>query len=207
MRKKSKHSNSDDAALFREMIGDVKPISEKDKISSMCLSDRCLKYKSLEKASRYIREKRKLPKFDDKLIAKATKLVEAIPEGDFDYTEIGLGESFFDFQGFEDRRGEIVKVHAIGKPPQNPDNPDESVADTYLGNDKSTYQVLEWEIGKDISIDEADMNVNDKGELFIEYTWVSGRGWIWRHVSQVRFRGLQVIDSVRGSNPIKNDDE
>jgi DNA-nicking Smr family endonuclease len=27
MRKKSKHSNSDDAALFRDMIGDVQPIS------------------------------------------------------------------------------------------------------------------------------------------------------------------------------------
>ena len=175
---------------------EVKPISHKDKITSVCLSDYCLKSESLLKASHYIREKGTLPTFHQKCVTKATDFVDSLPTDDEEYTTMGVDDSFFDFQGFKDKKGETVKVHAIGKPAK--ENVQQATGISHLGTQKNTYQVLEWQVGKEISIDDADMHVDDQGELYIEYTWVADKGWIWKHVSKGHFRQLKMLDEMRG---------
>ena len=176
---------------------EVRPISRKDKITSVCLSDHCLKAEKLKVASRYIREKRKLPKFSESLTAKAAQIVDSEPDESDEYTQIGFDDSFFDFKGFKDKRPETVKVHAIGKPVKDPDKQQQATVISHLDSGKNTYQVLEWELGKDISMDEVDANVDEKGELHIQYTWLGDRGWTWKLVSKAHFQQLKTLDGMR----------
>ena len=163
----------------------------------MCLSDGCLHKENLMKASRYIRQKRKLPKFSDSIIARASKLVDKLPGDAEEYTQIGVDDSFFDFKGFPDKRAEIVRVHAIGKPVKDPEKSRRETAISHLEGGKNTYEVLEWEIGKDIAIDVVDTNVDENGELYIQYTWLGDKGWTWKLVSKSHFMQLKELDSMR----------
>ncbi len=176
---------------------EVKPISQKDKISSVCLSNICLKAPNLVKASRYIRQKRKLPKFADAIVARAEEFVDSLSSDSEEYTQIGFDDSFFDFKGFQDKRAETVTVHAIGKPVKDPDKPHQATVISHLESGKNTYQVLEWEIGKDISIDDADAHTDNQGELYVQYIWLGDKGWTWKHVSKAHFLQLKSLDSMR----------
>ncbi len=174
---------------------DVKPMSQKDRISSYCLSSNCLKPASLEKGSKYIRLKRKLPKIAEPVIRRATKIVESLDVDEEQYTSMGMDESFFDFKGFADKRAETVRVHSIGKPPKSNDGDTTGVS--HMGSQKNTYRLLTWELGKDISIDDCDANVDENGELYIQFVWMGDRGWIWKHVSKSHFDQLRALDQFR----------
>ena len=80
---------------------EVKPLSVKDKTSSICLSDLCLDDASLQKGSRFLREKRKLPKFGERLIKKATEIVESLESEESQYTLMDVDDSFLFTYSFE----------------------------------------------------------------------------------------------------------
>ena len=173
---------------------EVKPVSDRDKIHSICLSNACFPSDKLLKASRFIREKRKLPKFGEKAIAKATEFVASLDKPEENYTLMGVDDSFFDFDGFESTKGETVTVHSIGKPPADPDgNEPEPIG---LAGRASTYHTLEWELGKEISFDDADSRSDENGEIYIQWTWRGEQGWIWKHVSKSQFEQLKMLEDL-----------
>ena len=172
----------------------TKPVSGKDKINSLCLSNHCLSEKNLLAGSRYIRQHRKMPKINEKILDKATKLFESIPQKDesdqansYEFTD-----SFFDFQGLSGEaaeKGETITVHAIGKPLRDDGPPGN------IGNKEKTYQKLQWELGKDISFDEAEEKAGKDGELYVWYRWMTDK-WIWKYVSKREFSRLRAIENV-----------
>ena len=171
---------------------EAKPLSSRDKISSMALSNHCLSQKHLKAGSDYIRQYHKIPKINEKVIAKATELVNAIPERPDDRKKsFDFSSSFFNFPGLTEgnERGEVVRVHSIGKP-KSFKRGEESRG--MLGNKESTYQLLEWRLGTDISIEEADNNVDDDGDLYIWYRFL-GDDWTYKHISKSKFMDMQAL--------------
>lgn len=81
-----------------KMCGNCKtwPESKQDLIVSMCLSAKCIKPENLLRSSKYIRLKRRPPGFHDKVLIKATKLVEALPPQLEAFQSIELSASFFE---------------------------------------------------------------------------------------------------------------
>lgn len=158
----------------------------------MCLSDKCLSEKNLDIGSKYIRKNNKLPKFHEKVHQRATELIDAIPErSSTDQSQsFDFSTSFFDFQGLDGGRGETVCVHSIGKPKDNKEGPG---AVSNLGNNQSTYQVLNWEIGNEVTFDEADLHMDDEGNMYIWYRWI-GSDWTWKPVSQEEFFRLKEME-------------
>lgn len=170
----------------------VRPISQKDRITSMCLSDKCLSQKNLEVGSKYIRKNNKLPKFHESVQKKATELIEAVSDSHGEHSQsFEFSNSFFDFQGLTGGKGESVRVHAIGMPVQS--GKDGARAPSNLGNQESTYQVLNWEIGKEITFDEADLHMDDEGNIYVWYRWM-GNSWTWKPVSQEEFMRLKNLE-------------
>jgi hypothetical protein len=173
---------------------EVKPISDKDKINSVCLSDTCFGPDKLLKASRFIREKRKLPRFGDKAIAKATEFVNSLAKPEENYTLIDVDDSFFDFDGFDSDKGESVTVHSIGKPPTDPDgNEPDPIGLAGKGN---TYHTIQWELGKDISFEDAETRGGKGGELYIQWTWRGDQGWVWKHVTKQQFDQVKMLEDL-----------
>lgn len=169
----------------------VKPISKKDKINSMCLSAQCLSTKNLDIGSKYIRKNNKLPKFHKKVLAKGTELIDALPDVSTDQSQsFDFSNSFFDFQGLKGDQGETIQVHSIGRPKESADG---LSAPSNLGNRESTYQVLQWEIGKDITFDQADLHIDDEGNMYIWQRWI-GSGWNWKPVSSEEFMRLREME-------------
>lgn len=169
---------------------EVKPISEKDRIHSICLSDHCFNAETLEKASRFIREKRKLPKLGEKALAKAAQIVKVLAQAEKSpYTLMDVDDSFFDFDGFESDKGETVVVHSIGKG-------DGDEAPIGIAREKNTYTKIEWQVGKDISFEDLEKYSNDNGELHIQYTWRGDQGWIWKFVNQDQFEQVKSLEEI-----------
>lgn len=173
----------------------VKPISSSDKINSMAISSHCLSQKHLEAGSKYIRQYHKLPKINEKVIQKATQLIAAIPERPDDKNKsFDFSSSFFDFpgltQGNDGQRGETVRVHSIGKPKNIKDGED---ARGMLGNKEKTYQVLQWKLGTDISIEEADDEMDADGDLYVWFSFTGG-DWNYKHVSKEKFEQLRMLE-------------
>lgn len=56
------------------------PSSEEDRLVSVCLSADCLRQENLRTASKYIRKKNRLPGFHKKVLVKAQKIVEEMPD-------------------------------------------------------------------------------------------------------------------------------
>jgi hypothetical protein len=179
--------------LVRCKFCEAKPISSRDKINSMAISNHCLNQKHLKAGSDYIRQYHKLPKINEKVIEKATKLVKAIPERPDDRKKsFDFSSSFFNFPGLTkgNDRGETVRVHSIGKPKNIKKGED---ARGMLGNKESTYQLLHWKLGTDISIEDADNNVDDDGDLYIWYRFM-GDDWTYKHISKEKFNSLQAME-------------
>ena len=75
------------------------PLSDDDRLVSVCLSADCLRQENLEIASKYIKKKNRLPGFRDKVMKKAEKIVEEMPDHfqlsqSFDFTESFIEERF-----------------------------------------------------------------------------------------------------------------
>lgn len=158
----------------------------------MCLSDKCLKEKHLVMGSRYIRKNNKLPKFHESVVAKANELISSISDSQGEYSQsFEFSNSFFDFQGLKGGKGETVQVHAIGKPLG--EGKDGTAPVSNLGARGSTYQVLSWEIGKEITFDEADLHMDDEGNIYVWFRWM-GSGWNWKPVSQDEFNRLRALE-------------
>ena len=157
-----------------------------DRVASMALSAECLKEKNLIKASNYIKIKKKLPRFHDVVMDKAKALVAKTIDQSTQSFE--LSASFFDFnpeQGKKDKQ--MVTVHSIGKPP--------GVGDEHCGpvsRDK-TYQMLSWEIGKDISAEEVQMHMDAFGCIYVWFRWID-KGWSWKCVTKSEFQNLRKVE-------------
>jgi len=161
----------------------------------MAVSSHCLSQKHLEAGSKYIRQYHKLPKINEKVIAKATKLIEAIPDKPEDKNKsFDFSSSFFDFPGLtkgnDSQRGETVRVHSIGKP-KNIKQGNE--ARGMLGNKEKTYQLLEWNVGTDISFEEADEKMDEKGEIYVWFSFTSDK-WNYKHISKSEFEQLRMLE-------------
>jgi hypothetical protein len=145
-----------------------KPSSQQEKKASFALSTQCLKTHHLQKGSDYIKKKGRLPKFHASVEKKAAQLVESYLQvmTDEDSDELDLSDSFFELDSSVSSPPEIITVHAIGKP--------EGVDLSRRGSatNKSTYHVLQWEVGKDISAEEFQANLDATGDLFIWYRWM-----------------------------------
>lgn len=166
-----------------------KPNSRKEKIASFALSSQSLKAHHLQKGSAYIKKKERLPTFHESVEKKAAQLVESyfelVTEEDSD--DLDLSDSFFDFDGSASIPTEVVTVHAIGKP--------EGVDLNRRGSSttKSTYHVLKWEIGKEISDDEYHANHDGTGEIYIWYRWL-GDSWSWKCVTREEFEQIKSLE-------------
>lgn len=167
-----------------------KPSSREDRIASLALSSECLQEHNLKKGSDFIKKHKRRPKFHESLQSKATQLVEAYievsPSNNSD--SIDLSSSFFDFSFSQNANVETVKVHAIGKP--------EHLKDDYHGhrNNAKTYHTLQWEIGKDISAEDANAFKDPAGDIFIWYRWMS-QNWTWKCVSRIEFEQLKSVEN------------
>jgi len=173
----------------------AKPLSRGDKIDSMSLSNHCLSQNHLEAGSKYIRQYHKLPKINEKVIAKAAKLVEAIPARPDDKNKsFDFSSSFFDFPGLTKGNdlstGETVRVHSIGKPKKFKKGEENR---GMLGNKESTYQLLHWKLGTDISVEEADEKMDGDGDIYIWYRFM-GEDWIHKYVSQEEFMRMKSLE-------------
>jgi hypothetical protein len=166
-----------------------KPGTRVERIASMALSIECLKEHNLKKGSAYIKKTKRLPKFHESIERKAIQLVEAHLEVDEpkEFDSADLSSAFFEFDFSQGSGGEKITVHAIGKP--------ENVSDEHRGDSKrNTYHTMQWEVGKDISAEIADANVDPAGEIFVWYRWM-GKSWTWKCVSRVEFEQLKSVDS------------
>lgn len=159
----------------------------------MCLSDKCLSQKNLDVGSKYIRKNSRTPKFHERVLAKAQEFINAIPESSSDMSQsFEFSNSFFDFQGLAGGKGETVRVHAIGRPLQDSGG---NTPPSNIGNRQSTYQELVWEIGNEISFDQADLHMDDEGNIYIWYRWI-GSSWTWKPVSKEEFSKLRGMEGV-----------
>lgn len=187
------HQKASPLALCKKC--QAKPLSRGDKINSMSLSNHCLSQKHLEAGSKYIRQYHKLPKINEKVTAKATKLIDAIPERPDDKNKsFDFSSSFFDFPGLTAGNdlsgGETVRVHSIGKPKKFKKGEENK---GMLGNKESTYQLLEWKLGTDISIEEADEKMDGDGDIYIWYRFM-GDDWVHRYVTQEEFMRMKSLE-------------
>ena len=165
------------------------PTSVEEKTASLALSTECLKPHHLQKGSAYIKKKGRLPNFHESVQQKAAQLLEnyleVIDHADSD--ELDLSDSFFDMDNSATSPIEVVTVHAIGKP--------EGVDLSRRGTptSKSTYHVLKWEVGNEISTDEYRANQDGNGEVYIWYRWL-GESWSWKCVSRAEFEQLKSVE-------------
>ena len=168
----------------------AKPTRREDKIASIALSIQCLKLENLEKGSQYIKKTNRLPSFHESVLKKAIRLVESyievVDEND-DSDSLDLSDSFFEFSNDQQQKVELVTVHAIGKP--------ENVDVNYRGSssNKKTYHTLQWEIGNDISVDQANRHMDSPGIIFIWYRWL-GDSWVWKCVPREEFEQLRSLE-------------
>jgi len=178
----------------------TKPISKRDRITSFCLSLRCLKPHHLERGAAYIKTRGRLPRFHPKVIALATKQVEALPppraekssETGQEYsTSFEFSESFFDFQGQIGQRESIsVTVHIIGKPPGDAGP---AATASQLGRRGSTYHRDTWQVGDEVSEEEYEMHRHTDDCLYVWYRWM-GNGWAAKFVSKAEFDRLKEME-------------
>ena len=167
----------------------TKPDKRADRIASMALSSECLSENNLKKGSEYIKTRKRLPKFHENVQKKAIQLVESYievsPSDNSD--SIDLPSSFFDFEFTRKANVETVRVHAIGKP--------EHLSDDHHGhhNHAKTYHTLTWEIGKEITAEDANAYKDSAGDIFIWYRWMGNR-WTWKCVSRVEFEQLRSVE-------------
>ena len=171
----------------------VKPLSQRDRLASMCLSRPCLPEKQLKMGAEFIKAKGKIPGFSDSVIAKATRLLDALPgaaSGDDISTSFEFSESFFDFDG--KHRSDIeprVSVHVLGKPA-------DLKADDRGGNlwsSRKTCHTLTWRVGKEISEDDYEAHRGADGEIYVWYRWIGNR-WTWKYVSKTEFERLRKLE-------------
>lgn len=64
------------------------PTSEQDRVVSVCLSSDCLRQENLFIARKYMRKKNRLPGFHEKVLRKAEKIVDEMPD------EFQISQSF-----------------------------------------------------------------------------------------------------------------
>lgn len=166
-----------------------KPSFREDKIASFALSTECLKQHHLEKGSDYIKRKKKLPKFHESVVQKATQMVESFieVEPDEDSDSLDMSSAFFDIDLASDVQ-EFVTVHAIGKPP----NVALDVHGLNSGKQK-TYHTLNWEIGKDVPAEEVKMHRDAAGDLYVWFRWF-GTAWTPKFVSRIEFEQLRRVE-------------
>ena len=168
----------------------TKPSNHQDRVSSMALSSDCLSERNLKKGSAYIKKTKRLPRFHKDVENKAKQLVESYievsPSDNSD--SIDLSSSFFEFDFSQNKNVEFVKVHAIGKP--------EHLHDDNHGhrNNGKTYHTLQWEVGKEVSAEEANAYKDAAGDLFVWYRWM-GNSWTWKCVSRVEFEQLKSVET------------
>ena len=164
------------------------PTDTEEKIVSFALSKDCLKPYNLQKGSAYIKKKGRLPSFHENVRRKAAQLMENFLEvTTHDSDDLDLSDSFFDLDTSPTSSNETITVHAIGKP--------EGVDINRRGSpsNKSTYHVLKWEVGKDISTDEYQANQDGTGEIYIWFRWL-GESWSWKCVSRAEFEQLRSVE-------------
>ena len=168
----------------------TKPSHHDDRVASMALSTECLKEPTLKKGSDFIKRTKRLPKFHQSIENKATQLVESYievsPSENSD--SIDLSSSFFEFEFAQNENESFITVHAIGKP--------EHLSDDRQGHRISgkTYHTVQWQIGKDISADDATAYQDADGDIFVWYRWM-GNSWIWKCVSRVEFEQLRRVEN------------
>ena len=166
------------------------PESSKDRIASMSLSAECLKEKNLIKASNYIKLKKRLPQFHETVTTKATQLAKQNSEADSSSSmSFELSESFFDFKPDPSKsaKNETVTVHSIGKP--------RGIDRIHSGpvSREGTYQMLTWEIGRDISAEEVQMHRDAFGCIYVWYRWMENK-WTWKCVTKADSRTCERAD-------------
>lgn len=71
------------------------PLSNEDRMVSVCLSSDCLRQDNLIAANRYIEKKGRLPGFHEKVRLKAQKIVDEMPDQFQISQSFDLSESFF----------------------------------------------------------------------------------------------------------------
>ena len=170
------------------------PESHNDRVTSMCLSQNCLKPANVVKAGKFIKQKKRPPGFRSKVKNRAIELINALPdESDSVSMSIDLSDSFFLLDKRDEPAIKKLVVHAIGKPANG-------AADTYHQHPsrtrKSTYHTLEWEIGRDISQHEADVHADSSGELFVWYRYL-GNEWAWKCIPRHEFEQLREMETAR----------
>lgn len=167
----------------------TKPDKREDRIASMALSSDCLNESNLKKGSDYIKKRKRLPGFHQNVQNKAIQLVESYMEVSTadDSDSIDLSSSFFDFEFAQKANVETVRVHAIGKP--------EHLSDDHHGhrNQAKTYHTVTWEIGNEISAEEANAYRDPAGDIFVWYRWM-GNAWTWKCVSRAEFEQLKNVE-------------
>jgi hypothetical protein len=169
----------------------TKPDKRADQIASMALSSDCLSEKNLKRGSEYIKQTKRLPKFHPDVQKKAMRLVESFieitPSDGSDSVDLSSSFFDFDFSHYPGAGAETITVHAIGKP--------EHLDNDHHGhrNHARTYHQLTWEIGKDISADQAAAYKDPAGEIFIWYRWM-GNSWTWKCVSRIEFEQLKSVE-------------
>ncbi len=164
------------------------PQDRNDRIVSLSLSIQCLKEKNLIRASKYIKIKKRIPRFHENVTKRATELVEEETFDPSSSMSIELSESFFDFKSAQKpKENQIVTVHAIGKPA--------GVNSGHVGpvSRAKTYRVLNWEIGKDISEEEAKVHMDAFGCIYVWYRWMDN-AWNWRCVTKSDFESLRKVE-------------
>ena len=120
-------------------------------------------------------------------------MLELAPELDEDSDSMEFSSSFFEFVP-EDITplNKRVTVHAIGKPKHIQDD-DDSLG-RLQQNRSNTYHTLEWEVGKEISEEQANMYMDPSGNIFVWYRWL-GNKWSWKCVSREEFEQLRKVNA------------
>ncbi len=171
----------------------VKPLSQRDRLASLCLSKQCLPPKQLVMGSEFIKAKGKLPGFSESVVRKATQLLGTLPaaSGSEDIsTSFDFSESFFDFEGKSQSAVEPkITVHVLGKPASLKANEEGG----NLWNSRRTYHTLTWRIGKEISEDDYESHRSGDGEIYVWYRWIGNR-WTWKYVSKSEFERLRKLE-------------
>lgn len=172
----------------------VKPLSRRDRLASMCLSTRCLPEKQLRVGAEFIKTKGKIPGFSENVVKKATELLNAVQgtsSSEDVSTSFEFSESFFDFDG--KLRSDLdpkVTVHVLGKPAEL--KADERGGN--LWNSRKTYHTLTWRVGKEISEDDYEAHRSADGEIYVWYRWIGNR-WTWKYVSKSEFERLRKLEA------------
>ncbi len=170
------------------------PIQHEDRVASMALSLNCLKPHHLEKATDYIKRTAKLPKFHDSVRRKALELIESMlelaPELSDDDDSMEFSSSFFEFVPDDIKPlNKRVTVHAIGKPSHFQDDapPNGQVR-------SNTYHTMEWEVGLEITEEQASLYLDPLDNIYIWYRWL-GNKWTWKCVSREEFEQIRKVEA------------